>query len=105
MINEIDMILPQDPQTLVVNCDFGFIAVITEKWPRAFFIICRFHIANNISTHCRNCFTNAGEEGWIAFMDHWNVIVHVLTDVLYMQLWQQLPTIAVSSLSHEFIKG
>ena len=56
MINDIDTILPQAPNILVVDCDFGLIKAITEKWPRAFFIICRFHIANNIITRCRRYF-------------------------------------------------
>ena len=70
MINEIDMVLPQSPNIIVVDCDFGLIKAITEKWPGEFCIICRFHIANNIITHYRRIFSNAGEDGWIAFMGH-----------------------------------
>lgn len=103
MINEIDTILRQAPNILVVDCDFGLIKAITEKWPRAFFILCRFHIAKNIITRCRINFLNAGEECWKSFMDHWNAIVHAPTDDLFMQLWQQLPTIAVSFPMHVVI--
>ena len=103
MINMIDTILPQAPNILVVDCDFGLIKAITEKWSRAFFIICRFHIANNIITRCRRYFLDAGEEFWKSFMDHWNSIVHAPTEDMFMQLWQHLPTIAVSSLTRDVI--
>ena len=96
IINEIDVIFLQDPNILVVDCDIGLMKAINEKWPRAFSIICWFHIANNIITRCRILFSNAGVNSCIDFMDNWNAIVHAPTEGLFMQRWQQLPTTAVS---------
>ena len=98
MINEFDRILPQASNILVVDYDVGLITANTEKWTCAFSIICQFDVA--INTRCQITFSNAGE---IAFMDHWNAVVHAPTEGLFMQLWQQLPTIAVSFLLHEII--
>ena len=80
MISEVDGILPRHPRVLVVGCDRGLIKAISQKWPGAAIIICRFHIANNIITHYRRNFTNSSEKTWKLFMDHWKNIVHAPTE-------------------------
>ena len=88
MICEIDRIIPEHPKILVVDCDLGLINAIALRWPPAFIIICRFHIANNIITRYRQNYTDAGEESWTGFMSHWKAIVHAPIEETSMELWQ-----------------
>ena len=86
MISEVDGILLRHPKVLVVDYDRGLIKAISEKCPGTAIIICRFHIANNIITHCRRNFTNSSEKTWKLFMDHWKNIVHAPTESVFMKL-------------------